>query len=197
MRSTGKALLAAIVFAAASLAPFAASATPIDFATLPGANGDNFTTYTENGFNVTTSAGQFFVGQVYGDPVPDIFGTNTPATSAITLTRVGGGDFTLDQFALSSNEGATRYTLTGFLGGSEVFFDKNMSVVQDVFAPIAPQATFVVDSVTLQFESFGSTSYNVDNIDVTPIATPEPGSIVLLGSGMLGLIAVVRRRLLI
>lgn len=44
----------------ASLSATSAFAATVDFATLSGPNGSPFTTYTENGFQVSTASGSFF-----------------------------------------------------------------------------------------------------------------------------------------
>src|SRR5262249_47209229 len=63
----------ALALSIGSLVSTAASATTITFSGLAGANATPVATYTEGGFNVTTIVGQFFQGQLFGNPVPSIF----------------------------------------------------------------------------------------------------------------------------
>ena len=73
-----------------------ASAATITFSGLTGANGTLLTIpYTEGGFTVNTTAGEFFQAQLFGNPIPSLF-----ATLATTDTLdVTGGSF---MFAFSN-----------------------------------------------------------------------------------------------
>ena len=189
-------LVAASGLLFAVIIPASAATTTIDFNGLPGANNDPFSTFTENGYTVTNSQGQFFVGELYGNPIPDIFAGPAygPATDAITVTA-GGATFSLDQFDLSANNGATGYTLSGSLNGSSVFAVVGTDSTLDAFITENPGLSAdVIDSLTLQFTGSG-TSFNVDNIVLsTATATPEPGSLALFATAGLGIATALRRR---
>jgi len=195
-------ILSAGALALLPLLPATSSAAVIDFATLGGANGSPFTSYTENGFTVATSAGQFFAAQSFGNPIPSIFAGPAgggPTADSLLLTRAGGGDFSFDTFDLSANNGVTQYTLTGTLGGAPVFsVSSSLSPPLSGFAfsTITPGTNAdIVDAVTLAFTTAG-TSFNVDNIAVAPAnaPVPEPASLALLGTGLLGLGMIGRRK---
>jgi hypothetical protein len=180
-----------------SVAAASASAATITFNALPGGNGTPLTTYDEAGFTVANSAGQFFGGTLFGNPTPSIFAGPQfgPATNAITITRTGGGAFTLDEFDIASNNGASEYTILGTLAGATVL---NLVGTQPQISPFGfvqfNVGSALLDTVTLTFTARG-TSMNIDNIDVTPgqVQVPEPMSAALLGAGLLGL-GLMRRR---
>src|SRR3954453_12452449 len=69
-----------------------ASATTITFSGLTGANGTPVETYTEGGFTVTSPLGQFFQGQLFGNPIPSLFAgplLGSPMNDALDVTRNG------------------------------------------------------------------------------------------------------------
>jgi hypothetical protein len=57
-------------------------------------------------------------------------------------------------------------------------------------------ATSGQTELTFGFMASDSQSlWSLDDVSVTPQTTPEPGSILLLGSGILGIAGILRRRL--
>ena len=90
------AIFAGVIVAGGMIASAVASATTITFSGLTGANGTPVATYTEGGFTVTTTLGQFFQGQVFGNPIPSLFAgpaQGGPANDTLDVTRNGGGSF--------------------------------------------------------------------------------------------------------
>jgi hypothetical protein len=101
-------------------------------------------------------------------------------------------------FALNTANAATLFTLQAFSGGIG-----GTLVGSTALAGIIPGGGFsfpegvigfsgaVFDTVRL---STTSQDFAIDNVSFTPAAVPEPASILLLGTGALGLIAKLRRR---
>src|ERR1700682_310009 len=90
------ATFAGVILAGGVIASVPASATTITFSGLTGANGTPVTTYTEAGFTVTSTLGQFFQGQVFGNPIPSLFAgpaQGGPVNDGLDITRNGGGSF--------------------------------------------------------------------------------------------------------
>ena len=101
------------------LVPATADAA-ITFNGLGGASNEApFSTSAEAGFTVTPTAGQWFVGTVYGNLQPSIFAGPIPSPRISTI-EVTGGTFTFAGLDISSNNGSSRYSFTGFLGALEV-----------------------------------------------------------------------------
>jgi hypothetical protein len=71
--SRRNAIVAGIIGGGGVIASAAASATTLTFSGLTGANGTLVATYTEGGFTGTTTLGEFFRGQVFGNPLPSLF----------------------------------------------------------------------------------------------------------------------------
>ncbi len=172
-----------------------AAATTITFAALPGSNGSVFTSYTESGYQIAVSSGDVFVGQSYGNPVPDLFmgPFYGSAESTLTLTALGS-TFSFGGFDLSANGNDAIYTITGTLGGNTVFQYSGSDTAINFFSTIAGAAG-TVDTVRLDLTATG-TSLNLDNIVVNAVQSdvPEPASwaMMLAGFGAIG--GAIRRR---
>lgn len=186
----------------------------IGFSNLGGSNLSTFTSYTEHGYTVKATGGQWLEAHVFGSSIPAIVAGPIyhPGESQITVTE-GGGQFTFQGLDLTSNvAGGTSYTITGFLGGVEVL---STSVVIssintfETFDTSLSDSLKLVDQLTITgTPGRGTTSFNIDNIRAgaseqnTPPCTnptdpncrvPEPATIMLLGAGLAG-IEIWRRR---
>ena len=216
MRFLSKVFLPAVVFAASL--HHAASATTIDFNTLPGTYESAFTSYTENGFTIATSSGNFYVdpvgiNPVFGNPAPDIFAADnlSPSqTESLTITKVGGGAFTLTSFDIFAANANPNYAILGSVGTSQVY-DVTGSGFMLPTTPANLQTynpgvnALSVTSVVISFSDVGLDSLNLAGIDldnfvlngataVSPVVTPESGSLVFVGTGIVSLCGIVRRR---
>lgn len=170
------------------------SAAVITFSGLSGTNGTPFPSpYTESGFTVTATQGQWVEGQVFGNPAPSIFdgaGATALVTSSIQITRVGGGSFTFSSVDFASL-GVTNYSILG-AGFDEVGM---VGPVQD-FTTIASNNTLLdLTSLTITLTpQAGASSFNVDNIVVSSV-TPEPATSGIV-AGLLSLLWLLQRRFL-
>jgi hypothetical protein len=157
----------------------AATANVIDFNTLTGANGDPFTTYSEDGFTATATQGSWSKAFDFGNPVPDIF-CNQCAPGTVTISE-GGALFTFADVDLGDAKSSVDpFTIQGFLLGSMVFSQPGEVTEPDAFQTFAStNSAALIDTLTISLTSSASSfDYNIDNIVVNP-AAPEPGTAVL------------------
>src|SRR4051794_23624325 len=103
--------LAAALLAVAAASPGARADVTLTFAPLSVlADASAFAGETEQGFTVTPTAGSFFVGNTYGNPVPSIFAgpVGSPSVSTILVTAVAAGTpFDFESIDVSSNNGTS------------------------------------------------------------------------------------------
>ncbi len=174
----------------------ALSAEVVDFAGLPGANGDAFSTYTEGAYTVTNTAGDWEVGKMFGNPIPDLFcGDCGPGTLQLTD---GGGAFTFNSVDLGqATDNGFGYTLNGFLGGNLVFTESGTASPGHnnfgTYSSSVADSALDIDTLNISLDTTGNDG-NVDNINVSAsTAAPEPGTFALLAAGF-GLVTLARKR---
>jgi hypothetical protein len=172
----------ALLTAVAGAVP--AKATTIDFATLPGNNDSSFSSYTEGGFTVASTAGTWAVGKIFGNPTPDIFCVSCkPSTVDVT-----GGQFTFASVDLNTFASPVSYSITGFLNSVQVLAQSG-TVSGAAFSTIdsvdtSQVLTSLSISISTSFENGGS----VDNIVVNSVPLPAALPLFAGGLGVLGLL---------
>ena len=203
------------------LAAVSASATTINFASLQGNSADGSlpgalmagNSFTQQGFAIASVGGPFDVWQFGNAKFP---GTSPAATSLFEfyagsetlITYNGSQPFTLDSvdFAplLSGGSGPFTFLVTGVYPDQS--FITQMVTVNNFPFGLQTVTFSGFTNVTavnfLQGTNAGyfqgqETAYQFNNIVVTSTtsAIPEPRTLLMLGSGVLGLAGVARRKL--
>jgi len=189
--SSARLALFAIAFAVCSVVR--ADTPTIDFATLGGNNLDAFSSYVEHGYTVSSTAGAWKVGKLFGNPIPDVFcGGCGPGTLEVT-----GGTFNFDSVDIG-NPVAPSFgiTITGFLAGIQVLTETATSPPPGTFGTFetitSNNTSQKLDELFISINTATSDG-NVDNI-VLSSAVPEPSSVVLLSTVLLGVAFFARKR---
>lgn len=186
-------------FVACSLGAGIANASVITFNSLSGGNFDPFTGTTEGNFTVTPTEGDWFVGQLFGNPTPSIFAgpISQLTTSSINVTENTTKLFTFASVDLTSNAArGSEFSIQGFLNNQLVLSTTGTIDLNNSFTTIpSTNSQQILDSLQIILTPAPEvSSLNLDNINVTT-AVPEPSNFGgLFGLGMLSIFVLRRNK---
>ena len=119
-------------------------------------------------------------------PVVDTFGTNS----------LNGGDFVSDTISNYFGPANAAYGMAELLGSATFTGDGSFSSGPTLGAYLSPDGTYSETTIyTLNFGTNGGNGTVSTNAQIAAVAaTPEPSSFALLGTGLLGVLGVMRKR---
>lgn len=132
-----------------------------------------------------------------GNPAPSlVLDLQTPS---VTVTRIGGGTFSLVSFDYACRVGLCDFRVSRepFTGGERISTGGSASVFPfGTFSPSGPNFTEIT-SLAFSLRQFGSVDHRIDNIVLsfqTATAVPSPGALPLMVAGVAGLGLALRRK---
>lgn len=184
------AMLALLTFGSA--AAFAGTITYTESATATGTIGG--AAYTDALVTLT------LVGDTANVTGGGGFFTNTVGTFMLSIAGVGSGTFTDSGMEVFDNQGAIAAGFGDLGAGGSVLdtFDAAFGAY-DLTTAIGPitGANFIRPDLTYgtTLGAFTIAAAGLSTFTATTTATPEPGSLMLLGSGVIGLAGLLRRKM--
>lgn len=181
---------ALLSLAALGACAFANASAVIGFDNMTGNNGDQFLTYSEDGYDVSRTQGGLEKGFVYGSPVPSIYAgpVGSPYSAEILVKRSDSGLFKFDSVDISTNNGDTFAQAIGKKNGSFVYYQGwSANNIGFNFQTLSSNSSVEMDELYFMVSpGQGTTSVNIDNIKVCD-AVPEPASMAVIGAGVAAL----------
>jgi hypothetical protein len=165
----------------------------VTFSGLHGENMDPFnSTYSEAGFDVTPTLGEWNEAHLYGNPTPDIFGLSDSAAVEVTAEDHSAFTFTSVDLA-DAGDGGASYELQGLLNGVTVFDTGQTGSLPEFFEKISsPNPSDSIDLLRITMFKAEAT-YNIDNIvlnnEAPPAAVPLPPAQFTGFPALLGMVA--------